>query len=255
MGQSMLSLILPVRNVAEHLAASVAEALIVLPRHTASYELIIVDDGSRDSTGPLADRLAARHEPVLVTHRPRAIGFGQALHEGWRLARGTHIVATDIGGLSSLSDLGRMLALGEKYTVVLGTRRGRRTSAIARIASRLVGVELYDPGHRFALLQAQLAATLSLENLGSLAHVQLLLRARASKLATLQLELRDLRGWGTGYGPPTLHDLLLLQMSARSGLSSRPAGAILGAGLAAAIGGAWLLRHTAGERQRNHDGH
>lgn len=251
----MLSLILPVCNGAEHLAAAVSEALIVLPRHAASYELIIVDDGSRDSTGPLADRLAARHEPVLVTHRPQPIGFGRALYEGWRLARGSHIIATDIGGLSSLTDLGRMLAQGEHHTVVVGARLGRRTSATARIASRMAGVELYDPSHRFALVQAQVLDTLGLENLGSLAHIQLLLRARASGLPTLQVELRDLQGWGAGYGQPNLHDLLLVQMSASSGLLGRPARAIIGAGLAAAVGGAWLLRHNAGERQRNNNGH
>lgn len=251
MKQAMLSLILPVRDAAQQLAAAVAEALAVLPRHAARYELIIVDDGSRDGTGVLADRLAARHDPVLVTHRPEAIGFGRALREGWLLAQGEQIIATDLGGLGSLADLDRMLALSEAYPAVLGTRLGRRTAPLSRIASVATGGELHDPGHRFALFQAQLSDTLSLDDLGSLAHVQLFLRARALGLPTLQLELRDLAGRSAGYGPPTAHDLLQLSLSAGPGGPRWPTQAVIGAGIAAAAGGAWLLRRTTGEREGN----
>jgi glycosyltransferase involved in cell wall biosynthesis len=251
MKQGMLSLILPVRDGAQHLATAVTEALAVLSRHAASYELIIIDDGSRDSTGTVADRLAARHAPVLVTHQPQPIGFGRALRDGWRLAQGAQIIAADLGGLGSLADLGRMLALSESYPVVLGTRLGRRAAALSRIASAAASLELHDPAHRFALLGSQLADTLSLEDLGGLAHVQLFLRARALGLPTLQLELRNLAGRSAGYGSPTAHDLLQLSLNARPGAPSWPTQAVIGAGIAAAAGGAWLLRRSAGEHESN----
>ncbi|HBY95047.1 MAG: polyprenol monophosphomannose synthase [Ardenticatenaceae bacterium] len=86
------TVVIPTYNEAENLAAMV-DALFTLPRRTLT--LIIVDDGSPDGTGEIADRLAAIHAGRIdVVHRTGKLGLGTAYNTGFRraLAQGAEVV-------------------------------------------------------------------------------------------------------------------------------------------------------------------
>ena len=74
--------ILPTYNEAENLPGIAAAILAELPSAT----LLVVDDGSPDGTGGLADGLAAANERVRVRHRPTKQGLGRAYLDGFRVA-------------------------------------------------------------------------------------------------------------------------------------------------------------------------
>ena len=74
--------ILPTYNEAENLPGIAAAILAELPAAT----LLVVDDGSPDGTGRLADELAAVNERVRVRHRPSKQGLGRAYLDGFRVA-------------------------------------------------------------------------------------------------------------------------------------------------------------------------
>ncbi|HXD74728.1 MAG TPA: glycosyltransferase family 2 protein, partial [Vicinamibacterales bacterium] len=78
MNDVMLTVVIPAFNEAGNLAAVVDETLGVLSSDSRvrSFELIVVDDGSRDGTAEIADRLAAQHAMVRVIHHPANRGFG-----------------------------------------------------------------------------------------------------------------------------------------------------------------------------------
>ena len=76
-------LVLPTYNEAENVEGFVAAARDKLP---AAARILIVDDGSPDGTGAIADRLAARVDGVEVLHRPRKEGLGPAYVAGFRRA-------------------------------------------------------------------------------------------------------------------------------------------------------------------------
>jgi glycosyltransferase involved in cell wall biosynthesis len=61
-----------------------------------AWELVVVDDGSTDGTGELADAFAASRKNVLVLHHPSNFGLGQALRFGFRNCRGDFIVTLDL---------------------------------------------------------------------------------------------------------------------------------------------------------------
>jgi glycosyltransferase involved in cell wall biosynthesis len=84
--------LLPTYNEAENLPRLVA-ALRALP---VPVEVLVVDDGSPDGTGTLADELARRDAAVAVLHRRGPRGYGEALTEGFReaLRRGASRVVT-----------------------------------------------------------------------------------------------------------------------------------------------------------------
>ena len=83
-----LSYFFPAHNEEANLEALVAEALEALPALAERFEIIIVDDGSRDATAAIADRLAAttRTSSASSTTR-RTYGYGAALRSGFRAAR------------------------------------------------------------------------------------------------------------------------------------------------------------------------
>ena len=85
-----LSYFFPAHNEAENIEALVAEALEVLPTLAERFEIIAVDDGSRDGTAALADRLAGEHpEIVRAVHHAVNQGYGAALRSGLRGRRDT----------------------------------------------------------------------------------------------------------------------------------------------------------------------
>jgi dolichol-phosphate mannosyltransferase len=121
-------LILPTYNEAENLRAIVAASGEVLARAAPDgYRVLVVDDGSPDGTGELADQLAAEHPWVEVLHRAEKNGIGPAYLAGFRhaLDRGAgYLMEMDSDFSHDPADLARLLeavyagadlALGSRY--------------------------------------------------------------------------------------------------------------------------------------------
>ena len=80
-------LILPTFNEAENIEAIVLAAADALARAPCEgFRVLVVDDGSPDGTGRIADRLAAEHPGVQVLHRTAKEGIGPAYLAGFRYA-------------------------------------------------------------------------------------------------------------------------------------------------------------------------
>lgn len=81
------SVILPIYNVAPYLEQSIES---VLKQAFQNYELILVDDGSTDSSPVICDDYAARYEHIRVVHKPNG-GLSNARNAGTEIARGQYI--------------------------------------------------------------------------------------------------------------------------------------------------------------------
>jgi dolichol-phosphate mannosyltransferase len=117
-----LWLVLPTYNEAENIEAFVAAARAKLP---STAHVLIVDDGSPDGTGAIADRLAADHDNVGVLHRPLKEGLGPAYIAGFRhaLAAGAELVLEMDSDFShDPAYLPRLLEAAQRADVVLGSR-------------------------------------------------------------------------------------------------------------------------------------
>jgi len=128
-------LILPTYNEAENIEAIVAAAGEVLGAAAPEgFKVLVVDDGSPDGTGRLADALAARHEWVEVLHRVEKNGIGPAYLAGFRhaLEHGAgYVMEMDSDFSHDPADLARLLAavrggadlaLGSRYVPGGGVR-------------------------------------------------------------------------------------------------------------------------------------
>jgi dolichol-phosphate mannosyltransferase len=119
-------LILPTYDEAENIEAIVAAARAVLAEAApGGYRILVVDDGSPDGTGQIADRLAAEHPEVEVLHRTVREGLGPAYIAGFEhaLAAGAaYILEMDADFSHDPADLARLLAAAADADVVLGSR-------------------------------------------------------------------------------------------------------------------------------------
>jgi dolichol-phosphate mannosyltransferase len=119
-------LIMPTYDEAENIAAIVAAARGVLEQAApGAHRILVVDDGSPDGTGDIADALAAEHDDVEVLHRTTREGLGPAYLAGFghALDRGAQFVMEmDADFSHDPADLARLLAAARDADLVLGSR-------------------------------------------------------------------------------------------------------------------------------------
>ncbi len=131
-----LSYFFPAHNEEANLEGLVEEALEALPSLADVFEIIAVDDGSRDGTGEIADRLAAAHPDVVrVVHHPVNRGYGGAVRSGFEAARYELLAFTDGDRQFRVADLGLLtsrLTEPDAPDVVVGYRI-RRADPLIRI--------------------------------------------------------------------------------------------------------------------------
>ena len=136
-----LSYFFPAHNEEANLESLVEEALATLPGLAETFEIVIVDDGSRDATPSIADRLAADH-PGLVraVHHPVNLGYGAALRSGFRASRFELVAFTDGDRQFRVEDIARLtarLAAPDRPDAVVGYRISRADPPIRTIYARL----------------------------------------------------------------------------------------------------------------------
>jgi hypothetical protein len=107
----LVSIVLPAYNEAAILRDHVLLLLAYLKTLRPSYrfELIVVNDGSRDETGAIAAQLATEVDGIRVFHHPRNFGLGQALKTGFARSRGDYVVVLDIDLSYAPEHVGLML--------------------------------------------------------------------------------------------------------------------------------------------------
>jgi glycosyltransferase involved in cell wall biosynthesis len=131
-----LSFFFPAHNEEANLEGLVEEALGALPEIADKFEIIAVDDGSKDRTPAIADELAARHPGVFrVVHHPVNLGYGAALRSGFRASKFGLIAFIDGDRQFRVADVARLterLARADHPDVVLGFRIHRADPLIRR---------------------------------------------------------------------------------------------------------------------------
>jgi dolichol-phosphate mannosyltransferase len=118
-------LILPTYNERENLERIVRAALPHLAEATPEHHILVVDDGSPDGTGQIADRLAQEFDQVEVLHRTAKEGLGRAYLAGFQhaLGRGADLlIEMDADFSHDPADLPRLIRAAADADLVLGSR-------------------------------------------------------------------------------------------------------------------------------------
>lgn len=118
MTKDSVSIIIPAYNEAENIKQAVAIASRLVRRVCQTWEILIIDDGSTDQTGAIADRLAKQYTYLRVLHHPKNEGVGAAIRNGIAMARGAYITGCPADMDWSLKTFRDLLASRNKKTIV-----------------------------------------------------------------------------------------------------------------------------------------
>lgn len=141
-----LSLVLPCFNEEANIRGTTQKSLAWIAREGLDAEIILVDDGSSDRTGTIADELAAGSPRVVALHHEDNRGYGSAIRTGVDAARGDRIVWMDSDGQFDPSDAGQVAALLAGVPFAAAVRRKRadpwRRVLYARLYGAFIGLVL-----------------------------------------------------------------------------------------------------------------
>lgn len=121
-----LSVFFPSYNEEGNIERTVNQAIDVLDRLKLQYEIIIVNDGSTDKTGQIAESLAQKNSKIKVIGHPQNLGYGEALKSGFYNAKYDTIVYTDGDGQFDFSEVEKFLDKIEDYDLIIGYRIKRQ---------------------------------------------------------------------------------------------------------------------------------
>ena len=187
-----LSYFFPAHNEEANLAGLVEEALATLPTLADEFEIIVVNDGSKDATGRIADELTAAN-PGLVraVHHPTNLGYGAALRSGFRAARHDHVAFTDGDRQFKVADIGRLIeriAEPDRPDAVVGYRIKRADPLVRTVYARLYrlanriffGLKVRDVDCACKLFRREALEGVAVESGGAFFSAELLIKLRAA---------------------------------------------------------------------------
>jgi glycosyltransferase involved in cell wall biosynthesis len=187
-----LSYFFPAHNEEANLEGLVDEALATLPLLAETFEVIAVDDGSRDATPSIADDLAARHPGVVrAVHHPTNLGYGAALRSGFAASRYELVAFTDGDRQFHVADIGRLaarLSADDAPDVVVGFRIKRADPVIRtayarayRLANRIFfGLKVTDVDCACKLFRRDALEGIHVESDGAFFSAELLIKLGAA---------------------------------------------------------------------------
>ena len=167
-----LSIVVPIYNEAESVAALVNAIANSVAQTKLNYEIICVDDGSKDGSTEVLTELARKRIDLKAVILRRNYGQTAAMAAGFESAMGKVIVTLDGDLQNDPADIPMLLAkLDEGYDLVSGWRRNRQDAALTRllpskianiIIAKVTGVVLHDYGCSLKAYRAELIADMNL---------------------------------------------------------------------------------------------
>jgi glycosyltransferase involved in cell wall biosynthesis len=168
-----LSLVLPAFNEDGNIARAVRDAAAAAAPLVGDYEVVVVDDGSRDRTAAVLEGLAAElGSRLVVVRHERNRGYGAALRSGFAATRGELVFYTDSDNQFDLTELRGFLPLMAECDAVLGYRVDRQdpwtrraaSGFFNRLSSIAFGMSVRDLNCSFKLFRGDLLRSLPLES-------------------------------------------------------------------------------------------
>ncbi|OGD27883.1 MAG: glycosyl transferase [Candidatus Aminicenantes bacterium RBG_13_63_10] len=167
-----LSVVIPVFNEEKNLEPLYGEVRAACDGLGSSYEIIFIDDGSRDNSFGVLSRLQKKDRRVKVLRLRKNFGQTAAMSAGFDYARGEVIVTLDADLQNDPRDIPRLLEkISEGYDIVNGWRRKRKDRFLTRrlpsntanwLIARLTGIKLHDFGCTLKAFRSEVVKSIKL---------------------------------------------------------------------------------------------
>ncbi len=197
-----------VYNERDNFTATVKGLHAILSELCGRFEIIVVDDGSVDGSGALAEELSRTLPEVRVVHHPENRGYGAAVRTGLAACRHELIFLVDGDGQFDPRELRELIPHAAEHELVIGWRRERADgwhrkvtgwcwNALIRVA---LGVKVVDVNCAFKLMRASAVQDLGLTSRGALISAELLFLAGRRGASCLEVPVNH---YPRKYGRPS----------------------------------------------------
>ncbi len=183
-----LSLVFPVFDEEANIGSLLRTALEIGTRLDPNFEIVVVDDGSRDRSAEIIDTWCAANARVRVVRHPSNLGYGAALRSGLREARGELVFFSDADLQVDLAELEKLLEHADEFDIVAGYRSPRRDPWPRRIIARvwglgvrvLFGLRVRDIDCAFKVFHRRVIESIEIASIGAFVNTEILARAASS---------------------------------------------------------------------------
>jgi glycosyltransferase involved in cell wall biosynthesis len=190
-----LSVFFPCYNEQENVERVAKAALELLESLGIDYEIIIVDDGSKDNTGKIADKLAAENNHIKAVHHSPNRGYGAALQSGFKAATKDYVFYTDGDGQFDIKELPMLFKYTAQYDIVTGFRIKRQDNFMRKLnafcwttmVNFLFGMKIKDMDCAFKLYKRKIFDEINLKSTGALINTEIFARAHNKGYKVYQL--------------------------------------------------------------------
>jgi len=208
-----LTVFFPAYNEEANITSTVLKTLDVLPSVADKWELLIINDGSKDGTAKVIDKLAKAHKNVRAIHHEMNRGYGAALKTGFYNAQYQWISFTDSDGQFDFGEITHFIQTQSETNadLVVGYYKKRQVSTFKILTSKmweaavfvLFGLKLHDIDCGFKLIRKEVIDTIPpLESeRGAFISSEFLIKARQSKFKIVEIPVTHYprtEGVGTG---------------------------------------------------------
>lgn len=207
-GDGSLTIVIPVYNEAGNLESIVRYALAEVEKFIDEFEILIVNDGSHDGTGLLADNLAAQDPRVRVFHHPFNVGYGGAQKSGFHNATKKWVVVVPADHQFDMRDLAKFLAMRDSADIIGSYRLDRKDTFARRFISGLYNWYLqvfHHVGLRdlnwVKMFRRSILDDIEIENRGFGVDAEIVIKAAANNRSIVEVPVPHYpRTWGSPTG-------------------------------------------------------
>lgn len=210
-----LSVILPAHNEEAVIAKTLYDVIRILNAWVQDFEIIVVNDGSKDRTGLIVAELASVYPRVRLLTHPVNQGYGAALVSGFKAVTRDLAFFMDSDGQFDIRDLARFFPLIERYDAVLGYRINRQDTWLRKLNAwgwkllvrAVLGLRVRDIDCAFKLYRAEFFHQHHLETRGAMINAEILYKFTQAGYTFTEVGARHLprrAGRATGAKPSVI---------------------------------------------------
>ena len=192
-----ISIILPALNEEANIKPLIEEIVAYFDGICDKYEIVVVNDGSTDSTGVLAGRLSGKHKQVSVIHHSERKGYASTLKDGFNSTKYDMLFFTDADRQFKIKSFNAFLPFleAEEVDMVIGYRLNRKDTFLRKFCAWLFNVlmrisfslKYRDINCAFKLFKKEAFESLDIKTIDSLFNAELLAKATLKQLSIVEV--------------------------------------------------------------------